>query len=259
MAGSLGTATVRGRAGPRGDRRAETDGGRGVGTAVVLYGTTYGPTSVALSLVELLRDEGDLEPVALAVDGPFVAESRAAADEVGLPLVSFADLPDRFPPSACRVLVPLGKRGMMDVRRGLCERARADGYTLAAWVSRRAQVWSRLEVGPNTMVFPGVTVMPWARLAHDVQVRANAVIAHHVEVGPHVTVANGVSTGGSSTIGAHSWVGLGAVVRDGVTLAERTFVGAGAVVVADTEPDGVYVGVPARRLPDVSATARSRA
>lgn len=232
---------------------------RAVTSAVVLYGTTYGPTSVALSLVELLRDEGDLEPVALAVDGPFVAESAAASAAVDLPLVSFADLPGRFPPSTCRVLVPLGSRGMMDVRRALCDRARADGYALASWVSRRAQVWSRLEVGPNTMVFPGVTVMPWARLGHDVQVRANAVIAHHADVGPHVTVANQVATGGRCRIGAHTWVGLGAVVRDGVALAERTFVGAGAVVVADTEPDGVYVGVPARRLPDVSATARSLA
>jgi Glycosyl transferase family 2 len=48
-------------------------------------------------------------------------------------------------------------------------------------------------------------------------------------------------------------LGLGAVVRDGIRLAPRCLVGAGAVVFGDTEPDGVYVGNPARRAPGKSA------
>ena len=46
-----------------------------------------------------------------------------------------------------------------------------------------------------------------------------------------------------------AFLGLGAVVRDGVTVAERCLVGAGAVVTRDTEPNGVYTGVPAKRGP----------
>ena len=54
--------------------------------------------------------------------------------------------------------------------------------------------------------------------------------------------------GGNVHVGCQSFVGIGAVVRDGVWLAERTFVGAGAVVLGNTEADGVYVGNPARKL-----------
>jgi len=42
-------------------------------------------------------------------------------------------------------------------------------------------------------------------------------------------------------------LGLGAVVRDQINIADRSFVGAGAVVVKDTETDAVYTGNPARK------------
>jgi len=55
-------------------------------------------------------------------------------------------------------------------------------------------------------------------------------------------------TGGNVTIEENASIGLGAIIRDNVRVGARCFVGAGAVVTADTEPDGVYVGVPARRV-----------
>ena len=63
-------------------------------------------------------------------------------------------------------------------------------------------------------------------------------------------MASGVVTGGNVIIGERCWIGLGAVLRNNITIADRCFIGAGAVVTEDTEPDGVYVGVPARRVPN---------
>jgi maltose O-acetyltransferase len=47
-------------------------------------------------------------------------------------------------------------------------------------------------------------------------------------------------------IGNDVWIGAGAVILPGVTLAEGTVVGANAVVNKDTQPYGIYVGAPAR-------------
>lgn len=221
---------------------------RSAARPVVVFGTNSATATAALML-----EEGDLEPVAFTVDRRFVD----ADEHAGLPLVAFEDLAARFPPSRVDLIAPVGARGMGAFRAQVCARARERGYALASWASRRANVWSGIELGPNTIVLPGATVMPYARLGEDVSVRANAVVAHHATVGDHAMLANGAITGGHCTIGAGAWLGLGSVVRDGVTVAPRTLVGAGAVVAADTEEDGVYVGVPARRLPGVSATARS--
>ena len=47
------------------------------------------------------------------------------------------------------------------------------------------------------------------------------------------------------------WLGVNVVVLRGVRVAAGCVIGAGAVVTKDTEPDGVYVGVPARRVRDL--------
>lgn len=51
-------------------------------------------------------------------------------------------------------------------------------------------------------------------------------------------------------IGKHSIVGAGSIIMPGVTLAEGTSVGAMSLVLKSTEPWGIYVGNPAKRLKD---------
>lgn len=53
------------------------------------------------------------------------------------------------------------------------------------------------------------------------------------------------------TIGDGAWVGSGATILPGVTVGPGCVVAAGAVVTRDCEPDGVYAGVPARRIKDL--------
>ncbi|UQX88665.1 hypothetical protein M6D93_01375 [Jatrophihabitans telluris] len=48
------------------------------------------------------------------------------------------------------------------------------------------------------------------------------------------------------------WLGASVVVLPGVRIARGCIVAAGAVVVADTEPDGLYAGVPAARVRELS-------
>jgi maltose O-acetyltransferase len=54
------------------------------------------------------------------------------------------------------------------------------------------------------------------------------------------------------TIGAGSWIGSRALIMPGVTIGEGVVVAAGAVVTDDCEPDGLYAGVPAKRVKDLS-------
>lgn len=51
-------------------------------------------------------------------------------------------------------------------------------------------------------------------------------------------------------IGKHSIVGAGSIIMPGVVLAEGTSVGAMSLVLKSTEPWGIYVGNPAKRLKD---------
>lgn len=53
------------------------------------------------------------------------------------------------------------------------------------------------------------------------------------------------------TIGDGCWIGVGATILPGVTIADGCIVAAGSVVTRDCEPDGLYAGVPARRVKDL--------
>ena len=49
-------------------------------------------------------------------------------------------------------------------------------------------------------------------------------------------------------IGEGSWLGAGVIVLGGVTVGEGCVIATGAVVTTDCEPNGLYGGVPAKRL-----------
>jgi len=50
------------------------------------------------------------------------------------------------------------------------------------------------------------------------------------------------------TIGNDVWIGDEVTILGGVTIADGSVIGAGAVVTKDTEPYGIYVGVPAKKI-----------
>ena len=50
------------------------------------------------------------------------------------------------------------------------------------------------------------------------------------------------------TLGTDVWIGAGAIVLPGVSIADRVIVGAGSVVTRDVAADGTVVGNPARAL-----------
>jgi maltose O-acetyltransferase len=58
----------------------------------------------------------------------------------------------------------------------------------------------------------------------------------------------GPNTPAPISIGDGCWIGTNAMVLSGVTVGDGCVIGAGAVVRKDCEPNGVYVGVPARRI-----------
>lgn len=53
------------------------------------------------------------------------------------------------------------------------------------------------------------------------------------------------------TIGKGSWIGARCTILPGVSIAEGCVIAAGSVVKKSTEPNGLYAGVPARRIKDL--------
>ncbi len=193
--------------------------------------------------------DSDYRVVAFTADRPYVTDDRL----FGRPLIAFDDIQDAFPPDDNDLFVALSYYQLNHTRRIKYEEARAKGYTIATYVSSRATVWPGLAVGENCFVLEDNTLQPYCRIGDNVTLWSGNHIGHHSVIGAHTFVASHVVVSGGVEIGECCFIGVNATLRDHITIGDRCVIGAGALVLRDTEPDGVYVGSPARR----TATASS--
>lgn len=92
---------------------------------------------------------------------------------------------------------------------------------------------------------------------------AHITIGDDVHIAPNVAIYTSTHETGPSrrrggptlaqpvTIGEGCWIGANAVILPGVTIAPGCIIAAGALVSKSTEPDGVYAGVPAKRIQEL--------
>ncbi|HEV7177586.1 MAG TPA: acyltransferase [Solirubrobacteraceae bacterium] len=133
----------------------------------------------------------------------------------------------------------------------------------------------RLEVGPHTVLEPDVWLTaPGAariRIGGGTFLNIGVMVAalELVEIGEHCMFANGCfisdgshrfddpdkpvpwqgfTTKGPTRIGDNVWCGAYAVITSGVTVGERSVIGANSVVTADIPPFSIAAGAPARVL-----------
>jgi maltose O-acetyltransferase len=137
--------------------------------------------------------------------------------------------------------------------------------------------WCGLSVGPEVIMSPGVQF-----LCEDVSIGEAAfinrgclidalwgpiVIGERVYIGPQVRILTashelgprsqraGADPGAGQDAHRLLHRGAGATILPGVTIGEGCVIAAGAVVTRDCEPDGLYGGLPARRIRDLPVGA----
>ena len=112
-----------------------------------------------------------------------------------------------------------------------------------------------LRLGPGVILQHGVHIENVARVEIGARTGVgvgSVILTSTHDVGPH-DVRLGKWHYLPVTIGEGCWIGARSLIMPGVTIGDGCIVGAGAVVRDDCEPDGVYVGVPARRVKDLPA------
>lgn len=104
----------------------------------------------------------------------------------------------------------------------------------------------RVEIGSNTCVDRGG--LGSTVLEENVKIDNLVHVAHNVHVGANSLVIANVMLGGSTRIGPGSWVSPSATILNRLTLGAHSVIGLGAVVIRDVGEGQVVVGNPAREL-----------
>jgi acetyltransferase-like isoleucine patch superfamily enzyme len=133
-------------------------------------------------------------------------------------------------------------------------------------VGDQAQVRERTTIGERSVIGRGAGIDNDVRLGAHVKVQSQVYVTAFSVVEDDVFLGPGASTTNDDTMGRHgpehalrgatirrgARIGGSAVLVPGVEVGEEAFVAAGAVVTRDVPPRAFVMGVPARRVRDVT-------
>jgi sugar O-acyltransferase (sialic acid O-acetyltransferase NeuD family) len=106
--------------------------------------------------------------------------------------------------------------------------------------------YSKLEAG--TVVFAGVVIQADTRLGQHCIVNTSASIDHDCQIADFCHIAPQAVLTGQIKLETGVFVGAGAVILPRRRVGEWSILGAGAIVVKDLEPNGIFVGIPTKRI-----------
>jgi len=142
-----------------------------------------------------------------------------------------------------------------------------------------------VEIGDNTWIGNWVHIRPGSRIGHNSEIRDWCYISTDVQIGNHTKVCQKANIGGYIKIGNGCFlapglstsntknikhnrkikdyvidipiiednvrIGTNVTILPGVVLGKDSYIGGGAVVTKSTDPYGVYIGNPAKKIKEV--------
>ena len=169
-----------------------------------------------------------------------------------LPLVDAEDVTDRFPPSDYDMFVAMSYAKMNAVRAEKYATMKAAGYRLVSYVSSRCSYLSQTPPGDNCFILEDNTVQPFVTIGNNVTLWSGNHIGHDVTIEDHCFITSHVVVSGWVRIGTRSFIGVNATLRNSITIAAETLIGAGAIIMKNTKPKQVYMPERAKLFPKSS-------
>jgi sugar O-acyltransferase (sialic acid O-acetyltransferase NeuD family) len=206
---------------------------------IVIFGTG----AIAEVAHFYFEHDSDKKVVAFTADRDFVSGDAF----LGLPLVPFDEIEQRYPPAAFGLFVAVSYSGLNKLRAQKCAEAMAKGYELPSYVSSRATTLPGFTSGYNCFILEDNTIQPFVSIGDDVTLWSGNHIGHHSRIGNHCFVSSHVVISGGVEVGDYTFIGVNSTLRDHIKVGESCVIGAGSLLAADAEAGGVYAPTPTER------------
>lgn len=211
---------------------------------VVLFGN--GP--VARSAYYSFAYDSPHEVVAFTVDGAFIEEEKL----FDLPVIPFEEVESTYSPDEHGMCIAVGYVKVNRLRAERYFQAKEKGYRLLNHISSHTAVGENLAIGDNCRIGTNCIISPSVQIGNNVIIGAGTFIGHDTIIGDHCFIGNCVAVAGGVKIGPYAFLGVSATIRNRVSIARECVVGAGALILQDTNEREVYMGTQADLLPITS-------
>ena len=196
-------------------------------------------------------NDSDYKVVAFTVDAQYLNIDNF----FGLPVVPFETLEQQYPVADYELFIAIGYTKINQIRKEKYLAAKAKGYRLASYISSRASVLNAGHIGDNCFILEDNTIQPFVKLGNNITLWSGNHIGHHSIIHDHCFITSHVVVSGGVEIFESCFIGVNSTLRDRIKIGEKTVLGAGSLILADVEPEGVYISnaterskVPSSRL-----------
>lgn len=156
---------------------------------------------------------------------------------------TFEEFSRAFRDDAAEIIIAVGEPVG---RKKLYEKITSAGYALALVIHPTAIVSEYADIGKGAFIGAHSMISCNTLLAENVCVQPHAVIGHDTTVGAHSVLSGFTIVSGHCAIGEQTYIGIGAAVREDISIGSDTIIGMGSSVICGV-PDGVVaLGTPCR-------------
>ena len=177
------------------------------------------------------------EVVAFTVDRQYLT----ATSFENKPVVAFENIVQEYSPAEYSMFVALSYAKLNTIRKDKYNAAKAAGYVLESYISSRCSYLSQNQVGDNCFILENNTIQPFVSIGNNVTLWSGNHIGHHSQIQSDNFIRSHVVISGHCIIKPYCFLGVNATIVNNVTISEKCIIGAGAIITADTQPEGVYL------------------
>ena len=193
-----------------------------------------------------LENDSPYKVSGFSVDSAYMPDNP---DFKGLPVIPFEQVEETFPPDSFCFFSPMAPNNMNQLRGKKYREIKEKGYEMISYVSSKATVFNN-KIGENCFILEDNTLQPFTDIGNNVVLWSGNHIGHHGKIEDHVTITSHVVISGHCEIREHAFLGVNATIRDGVTIEKGSLIGMAASIVKNTEEWGIYIGNPAKKVPN---------
>jgi sugar O-acyltransferase (sialic acid O-acetyltransferase NeuD family) len=197
----------------------------------------FGTGDIAQLADYYFTNDSDYTVKGFAVDAEFLSSDRFNNS----PLVAFEQITDSFSPETHELFIALSYSEINQLRARKFLEAKDKGYKIASYISSKATVFDNVEIGENCFILENNVVQPYVRIGDNVTLWSGNHIGHHSSIDDHCFLASHIVVSGGVEMGKYVFIGVNATLRDHIKIGDSSVIGAGALIMSDTPPTGVFV------------------
>lgn len=136
--------------------------------------------------------------------------------------------------------------GNNEIRKQIYERYPNLSYYTA--IHPNAVIANDVKIGKGTAIMANSVINTSAKIGEFCIINTGTILEHDNEIGNFVHISPGATLSGTVKVSELVHIGTGSKIKNNININRKCTIGVGTVIVKDINAEGVYVGIPARKI-----------